>query len=1045
MQLEERRLLASLTADPVFAPDTPQAIVNAFERNHVSASGTGGEVGSEFAAYTYDDGARWTSTSTGASTPNQGQPAVVTWSIVPDGTSIYGYGGEPTSPSNLRATLNAAYGSMTAWLGHFQKVFDRWSQVSGVTYVYEPNDDGSAWTSGGIPSGAPGVRGDVRIAGHAIDGSAGTLAYNFYPNRGDMVIDTADASPGRYLANSLMLRNVVAHESGHGLGINHVNPVNRTKLMEPYATTAFDGPQFDDILAIQRGYGDRFEKNGGNDTAARGADLGTLALGQTITVGGDATMVAVSPTKSDFVTIDDDSDVDYFRFNVTGASVVDLTLTPRGPTYDSNGTTFNSAAQSDLSLTLLASDGVTVLGSSNRAGLGLSEALADVTLTSAGAYYVKITGANNAPQFYQLNVSAESVLPPAITGVVWEDRNANGARDANEPGLAGRTVFLDTVEPNGVLDASEPNTLTAANGSYSFASLAAGTYTVIAAAPAGWIATAPQSAARTVTLDAGAVADNVDFGSWSGVAIIDDGEAGFATTGSWINYTGQGYRNDVRYSAAGAGADAAAWTFTNLAPGRYRVSTTWSPYFNRATNAPFTVFDGALAAATVQVNQELAPNDFTDAGAAWEDLGVFTVTGSTLTVRLTDAANEYVIADAVRVERVGDLAPGPEIQVLDGGTDLADNTGSVDFGAVPRGATATKTFRVRNLGTQDLMLGAISLPAGFSLLTGLNVSSLAPGDVATFTVQLDTNAAGGYSSRLSLENGDADEQPFDVALRGTVFTPPVVQIKDDGDTGFSVAGSWSYYTGAGFGKDVRYSGAGTGADVASWTFANVSPGQYRIAATWFIYPNRATDAPYTILDGAATLGTVRVNQELTPSDLTDAGVGWKDLGTFAITGSTLIVRLSDAANEYVIADGVRIERVGDLPVSASMQSPSIVWNRRAAVQPFEMLISSAFASVEMPDLRGTAAPTHYAPSNSVIHDQLFATDYVKALQPRTVTKFASALFTNHSSPRHIGFAREKSITAIAKSLSSSQPKEAPADCSKLDFAFASLAAPGAQE
>ena len=69
-------------------------------------------------------------------------------------------------------------------------------------------------------------------------------------------------------------------------------------------------------------------------------------------------------------------------------------------------------------------------------------------------------------------------------------------------------------------------------------------------------------------------------------------------------------------------------------------------------DAPFTVFDGSTLLETVDVNQELAPGDFMDAGASWKDLGTFTITADTLTVQLSNQANEYVIADAIRIERV---------------------------------------------------------------------------------------------------------------------------------------------------------------------------------------------------------------------------------------------------------------------------------------------------------------------------------------------------------------------------------------------------------
>ena len=73
---------------------------------------------------------------------------------------------------------------------------------------------------------------------------------------------------------------------------------------------------------------------------------------------------------------------------------------------------------------------------------------------------------------------------------------------------------------------------------------------------------------------------------------------------------------------------------------------------HRATNPPFSVFNGSTLLQTVSINQEQAPNDFVDAGVPWENLGSFTITSGTLVVRLTNLVNEYVIADAVRIERL---------------------------------------------------------------------------------------------------------------------------------------------------------------------------------------------------------------------------------------------------------------------------------------------------------------------------------------------------------------------------------------------------------
>ena len=60
------------------------------------------------------------------------------------------------------------------------------------------------------------------------------------------------------------------------------SPDNAGFLIEPILSTSFDGPQLDDVLAIQRLYGDAYEKNGGNDTFSVATSLGPLSSAQSI-------------------------------------------------------------------------------------------------------------------------------------------------------------------------------------------------------------------------------------------------------------------------------------------------------------------------------------------------------------------------------------------------------------------------------------------------------------------------------------------------------------------------------------------------------------------------------------------------------------------------------------------------------------------------------------------------------------------------------------------------------------------------------------------
>jgi hypothetical protein len=174
-------------------------------------------------------------------------------------------------------------------------------------------------------------------------------------------------------------------------------------------------------------------------------------------------------------------------------------------------------------------------------------------------------------------------------------------------------------------------------------------------------------------------------------------------------------------------------------------------------------------------------------------------------------------------------------------------------------------------------------------------------------VQLTAAAKGSYGGTLSFGTNDPGNNPYAFTVSGTVTD---TLIADDGDaTGFSTVGSWTLWTGFGYHNQVHQGTAGTGSDKATWTFA-VVPGAYQVAVTWVAHPNRADNAPYTVLDGTTSLGTVRVNQQLAPSDFTDQGVGWKVLGTYTVTGSTLVVQLSNDADGYLNADAVRIQKVG---------------------------------------------------------------------------------------------------------------------------------------
>ena len=74
-----------------------------------------------------------------------------------------------------------------------------------------------------------------------------------------------------------------------------------------------------------------------------------------------------------------------------------------------------------------------------------------------------------------VNFGDQSMLG-SIRGTRWHDANGDD-RQAGEPGLAGKTMYLDTND-NRVRDAGEPTVGTGSDGGYVFSNLAAGSYVV---------------------------------------------------------------------------------------------------------------------------------------------------------------------------------------------------------------------------------------------------------------------------------------------------------------------------------------------------------------------------------------------------------------------------------------------------------------------------------------------------------------------------------------------------------------------------------------
>jgi len=136
-----------------------------------------------------------------------------------------------------------------------------------------------------------------------------------------------------------------------------------------------------------------------------------------------------------------------------------------------------------------------------------------------------------------------------ITGTVYNDANGDATKQATEGGLANVTVFVDK-NKNGILDAGEPKTTTAANGTYTIANMAAGAYQVREIVPATFRATTANPVTLTVANGGTSIANFGDsqtvvitgnvFNDANGNKIKDLTEKGIAGVTVYLDFNNNG-------------------------------------------------------------------------------------------------------------------------------------------------------------------------------------------------------------------------------------------------------------------------------------------------------------------------------------------------------------------------------------------------------------------------------------------------------------------------------------------------------------------------
>jgi hypothetical protein len=433
-----------------------------------------------------------------------------------------------------------------------------------------------------------------------------------------------------------------------------------------------------------------------------------------------------------------------------------------------------------------------------------------------------------------------------FSGTVFNDLNGNGVFDAGEPGLKHWTVNLyDSMGNLVATTKSKPD------GSYSFADVGPGIYTIAEVHMDGWYQTEPVDPPGIYTVQAISSTNpsGLDFGNFqlvnvSGEVYNDlnkDGQLDHKEPGlqGWTVTLYDSAGNVVATTTSDVNGD---YSFANLFPGTFTMSETLQAGWGQSQPVnpnfyQFTTQSGTDEAGLNFGNYQLAT--FVS-GTVWNDL------------------NDNHVIDSGEPGQSG--VPIYVDGVFATNTDTNGNY-TVSFFA----------------GTHTITEG---IPSGYIETTpGTGVISITTPGGETYTGQNFGNVA----ITFSVDNGGSNYfetgsgwQTLSAGWNGTSRTHPAVSK--------GIAATWGFQT------------------------SRLPKATYEIYVSFQTDSSRDPNAQYIISDPVShTQWFVNVNQTVTPANGQYGGVGWYDLGSFPLTvkpNKYPSVRLQVGSGGSVDADGV---------------------------------------------------------------------------------------------------------------------------------------------
>ena len=181
----------------------------------------------------------------------------------------------------------------------------------------------------------------------------------------------------------------------------------------------------------------------------------------------------------------------------------------------------------------------------------------------------------------------------SVAGNVFNDVNADGAKNGTDTALANWKVWLDT-DRDGVLDPTERTAITDSAGNYKFTGLWPGSYRIREVMPAGWRRTTPKYGYPELNVAAGQNITGYNFGNTQRVLISgtvfndlnangkkDSGEAGLSVWRVFIDSDNDGTWDSTEKSVQTDGSG--NFSFTTLPAGTYRLRVVQQSGWKRTT------------------------------------------------------------------------------------------------------------------------------------------------------------------------------------------------------------------------------------------------------------------------------------------------------------------------------------------------------------------------------------------------------------------------------------------------------------------------------